>query len=98
LFVSFFWSKFEFEFHQNSVKHAGRSKSVVKVGARPAGASTGGVGCRAISGGRTMTISPDLVCMRLGNTEHHHGTVRTCVPSRLLQRRLCTGKGVSGRG
>ena len=45
-----------------------------------------------------MTNSPDLVCVRLGNTKHHHGTVRTCVPSRLLQRRLCTGKGVSGRG
>ena len=58
------------------------------MGARPAGASTGGVGCRAIAGGRTMTISPDLVCMRLGNTEHHHGTARTCVPSRPLQRRL----------
>jgi len=58
------------------------------VGARPAGASTGGVGCRAIAGGRTMTTSPDLVCMRLGNTKHHHGTARTCVPSRPLQRRL----------
>jgi len=37
-----------------------------------------------------MTISPDLVCMRLGkvakrSTEHHHGTARTCVPSRPLQ-------------
>ena len=66
---------------------------VVEVGARPTGASTGGVGCRAIAGGRTMTISPDLICMRLGNTEHHHGTARTCVPSRPLKRRLCTGKG-----
>jgi len=36
-----------------------------------------------------MTISPDLVCMRLGNTEHHHGTARTCVPSRSLQRSSC---------
>jgi len=44
-----------------------------------------------------MTISPDLVSMRLGNTKHHHGTARTCVPSRQLQHRLCMGKGVSGR-
>jgi len=42
-----------------------------------------------------MTISPDLVCMRIGNTERHHGTACTCVPSR-LKRGLCTGKGVSG--
>ena len=44
-----------------------------------------------------MTTSPDLVCVRLANTKHHHGTARTCVPSRPLQRRLCMGKGVSGR-
>jgi len=72
--------------------------SVVEVGARPAGAATGGVGCRLITGGRTMTISPDLVCMRIGNTERHHGTICTCVPSRPLERGLCTGKGVSGGG
>ena len=65
-----FLSKFEFEL-------AGLSKCVVEVGAHPAWASTGGVGCRAIAGGRTMTISPDLVYMRLDNTDHHHGTVRT---------------------
>ena len=71
-------------------------KCVVEVGGRSAGASTRGGGCRAITGGRTVTISPDLVCMRLGNTERHHGTIRTCVPSRPIQRGLCTGKGVSG--
>ena len=47
--------------------------SVVEVGARPARATPVGVGCRAIVAGRTMTISPDLVCMRLGNTERHQG-------------------------
>jgi len=73
-------------------KNAGLSKCVVEVGARPAWASSGGVGWRAIAGGRTMTISPDLVYMRLGNTKHHHGTACTCVPFRPLQRRLCTGK------
>ena len=84
--------------NSNSIKIAGLSKCVVEVGARPAGASTGGVGCRAIAGGCMMTINPDLVCMRLGNTEHHHRTARTCVPSRPLQRRLCTGKGCQERG
>jgi len=69
---------------------------MVEVGARPAGAVPGVVGCRAIAGGHTMTISPDLVCMRLGNTERHHGTACTCVPSRPLERGLCTGKEVSG--
>ena len=39
--------------------------SVVEVKARPAGAATGGVG---ITGGHTMTISLDVVCMRIGNT------------------------------
>jgi len=73
---------------------------VVEVGAHSAGATPGGVGCRAgcraIAGGRMMTITPDLVCMRLGNTDRHHGTVSTCIPSRLLERGLFTGKGVSG--
>ena len=45
-------------------------KCVVEVGGRPAGASTRGGGCRAITGGYVMTTSPDLVCMRLGNTKH----------------------------
>jgi len=40
-----------------------------------------------------MTIIPDLVCMRLGNTEHHHGTARTCVPSRPLQRSCARERG-----
>jgi len=53
-----------------------------------------GVGCRAIAGGRMMTTSPDLVCVRLGNTKHHHGTARTCVPSRPLQRRVHRKGGV----
>jgi len=70
----------------------------VEVGARPDGATTGGVGCRVMAEGRTMTISLDLVCMRLGNTERHHGTTCTCVPSRPLEHGLCTGKGVSGGG
>ena len=69
---------------------------MVEVGARPAGATPGGVGCRPIAGGCMMTITPDLVCMRLGNTDRHHGTVSTCIPSRLLERGLFTGKGVSG--
>jgi len=67
----------------------------VKVGARPAGAAAGGVGCRVITGGHTMTISPDLVGMRTGNTEHHPGTAFTCVPFRPLERGLCMGKGAS---
>jgi len=43
----------------------------VEVKARPARANTWGVGSRAITGGHTTTISPDLVCMRTGNTERH---------------------------
>jgi len=39
--------------------------------ARPAGAATRDVGSRAITGGQTTTMSPDLVCMRTGNTESH---------------------------
>jgi len=76
-----------------------------EVGARLARATSGGVGCRTISGGHTMTISPDLVYMRLDNTEQPHGTACTCVqsrplergvPSRPLESGLCTGRGVSG--
>ena len=51
----------------------------MEVKARPAGAATGGVWSRAITGGHTTTISPDLVCMRTGNTERHPGTACTCV-------------------
>ena len=43
----------------------------MEVQARQAGAATGGVGSRAITGGYTTTISPGLVCMRTGNTERH---------------------------
>jgi len=46
----------------------GEKVSVVEVQARPAGAATGGVGSRAITGGNTTTIRPALVCMRTGNT------------------------------
>jgi len=45
-----------------------------------------------------MTISPDLVCMRIGNTERRHGTACSCVPSRPLECRLWAGIGVSGGG
>ena len=45
--------------------------SVVEVKVRPARAVIGGDGSRAITGGHTTTISPDLVCMRTGNTERH---------------------------
>ena len=43
----------------------------MKAKARPAGAVIGGVENRAITGGHTTTVSPDLVCMRTGNTERH---------------------------
>ena len=66
--------------------------------ARPAGAETGGVGSRAITGGHTTTISPDLVCMRTGNTESHPGTAYTCVPSTPLECELCMGNGILGGG
>ena len=46
----------------------------MEVKARPAGAATGDVGSRAITGGHTTTISLDIVCMRIGNTERHPGT------------------------
>ena len=68
----------------------------MEVKARPAGAATGGVGSRAITGGHTTTISPDLVCMRTGNTERHPGTACTCVPSTPLERELCMGNGALG--
>jgi len=68
----------------------------VEVKARPAGAATGGLGSRAITGGHTTTSSPDLVYMRTGNTERHPGTVYTCVPSRPLERELCMGNGGNG--
>jgi len=35
--------------------------TVVEVGACLAGAATGVVGCRTIAGGRTMTISPEVI-------------------------------------
>jgi len=54
----------------------------LEVGERLAGAIIRVAGCRAIAGGRTLTISPDLACMRIGNTEHHHRTACSCVPSR----------------
>ena len=41
--------------------------SAVEVKARPAGAVTGDVASRAITGGHTTTISLDIVCMRIGN-------------------------------
>jgi len=40
----------------------GEKVSAVEVGARPAGAAIGGVGSRALAGGRTTSISPDLAC------------------------------------
>ena len=46
----------------------------MEVKARPAGAATGDVGSRAITGGNTTTINRDIVCMRIGNTERHPGT------------------------
>jgi len=70
----------------------------VEVKARLAGAATGGVGSRVITGGHTTTISPDLVCMRTGNTERHPGTTCTCVPSTPLERELCMGNGALGGG
>jgi len=68
--------------------------SVVEVKARPAGAATRGVESRAITGGHTTTISPDLVYMRTGNP----GTACTCVPFRPLERELCMGNGALGGG
>jgi len=59
--------------------------------ARPARAGVGGASCRAIAGGRTMTISPDLACMCIGNTERHHWTACSCVLSRPLSRPLECG-------
>ena len=47
----------------------------MEVKARPAGAATGDVGSGAITGGHTTTISLDIVCMRIGNTERHPGTI-----------------------
>jgi len=41
-----------------------------------------------------MTISPDLACMRIGNTEHRHGIACSCVLSRPLECRLWAGIGV----
>ena len=67
--------------------------SAVEVKARPAGAATGDVGSRAITGGNMTTISLDIVCMRIGNTERHPGTACTCVLSRPLERELCMGNG-----
>ena len=65
----------------------------MEVKARPAGAAIGGIGRRAITGGHTTTISPDLGCMRTGNTELHPGTACTCVPSTrgvfMLSRSVC---------
>ena len=68
----------------------------MEVGARLTGAAPWGVGCRAMAGGHTVTINPDLVYMCLGNTERHHGTAYTCAPSTSLDLGLYTGKGVSG--
>ena len=48
----------------------------MEVKARPAGAAAGGVGSRAITGGHTTTISPDLVCMR---------TTRSAIPGLLAR-------------
>jgi len=78
---------------------AGTGKvSVVEVKARAAGVATRGVGSRAITGGYTTTINPDLVCMRTGNTERHPGTACECVPFRPLERELCMGNGALGGG
>ena len=65
----------------------------MEVKARPVGAATGDVGSRAITGGHTTTISLDVVCMRIGNTERHPGTACTCVLSRPLEHELCMGNG-----
>ena len=56
--------------------HNGEKVSVVAVQARPAGAVTGGVGSKAITGGNTPTTSPDLVCMRTGRHPRDHLHVR----------------------
>jgi len=84
-----------------SMSHRGCSSPMLQapsypleVKARPIGAATGDVWSRAITGGHTMTISLDVVCMRIGNTERHPGTACTCVLSRPLERELCMGNGV----
>jgi len=51
------------------------------------------VGSRTITGGHTTSMSLDVVCMRIGNTERHPGTACTCVLSRPLERELCMGNG-----
>jgi len=63
----------------------------LKVEVRPARAGVRGTRCRAIAGGRMMTMSPVLACMRIGNTERCHGTACSCVPSRPLEHRLWAG-------
>ena len=56
------------------------------MGARPAWAAVGGAGCRAMTGGRTLTIGLHLAFMRIGNTERRHG-------SRMIQSCLCASGG-----
>jgi len=63
---------------------------------RPAGAATGGVGSRAITGGHTTTLI--LFACALATRSAILGTAGTCVPSTPLERELCIGHGVLGGG